>query len=87
MLAMPMMVNPGFEVAKIKESRAPRKDFPLWGREDEREALLEIATAMCFLNSGADLLMMYHPAGRSHPEAQDRRNDVLSASEVTTKWQ
>jgi acetyl-CoA synthase len=61
MLAMPMMVNPGFEVSKVKESRAPRKDFPLWGSEDEREGLLEIATSMCYLNSGADLLVVYHP--------------------------
>ncbi len=61
MLAMPMMVNTGFEVSKVKESRAPRKDFPLWGDEEEREALLEIATSMCYLNSGADLLIVYHP--------------------------
>jgi acetyl-CoA synthase len=61
MLAVPMMVNPGFEVSKVKESRAPRKDFPLWGSEDEREGLLEIATSMCYLNSGADLLVVYHP--------------------------
>jgi acetyl-CoA synthase len=61
MLAMPMIVTPGFEVARIKESRAPRKDFPSWGPEDERGALLEIATAMSLLNAGADLLVMYHP--------------------------
>ena len=28
MLAMPMIVNPGFEVSKVKESRAARKTFP-----------------------------------------------------------
>jgi acetyl-CoA synthase len=61
MLAMPMISNPGFEVSKIKESRALRQDFPLWGSEDEREALLEIATAMSYLNAGADLLVVYHP--------------------------
>jgi acetyl-CoA synthase len=61
MLAMPMIVNPGFEVSKVKESRAPRKDFPLWGKEEEREALLEIAAAMSYLNAGADLLVVYHP--------------------------
>jgi acetyl-CoA decarbonylase/synthase complex subunit delta len=61
MLAMPMISNPGFEVAKIKESRALRQDFPLWGDEEQREALLEIATAMTYLNSGADLLVVYHP--------------------------
>jgi acetyl-CoA synthase len=61
MLAMPMIVNPGFEVSKVKESRAPRKDYPLWGSEDEREALLEIATSASYLNAGADLLVVYHP--------------------------
>jgi acetyl-CoA decarbonylase/synthase, CODH/ACS complex subunit delta len=61
MLAMPMLVNPGWEVARTKESRAPKGDFPLWGREEERGALLEIATAVSFLNCGADLLVMYHP--------------------------
>jgi acetyl-CoA decarbonylase/synthase complex subunit delta len=61
MLAVPMIVNPGFEVSKIKESRALRQDFPLWGDEEQREALLEISTAMSYLNSGADLLVLYHP--------------------------
>jgi acetyl-CoA decarbonylase/synthase complex subunit delta len=61
MLAMPAMVGTGFEIAKIKESRAARKDFPLWGDEEEREPLLEIATAMTYLNSGADLLVVHHP--------------------------
>jgi acetyl-CoA decarbonylase/synthase complex subunit delta len=61
MLAMPMISMPGYEVARTKESRAPRADFPLWGPEQERGALLEIATAMSFLNAGADLLVLYHP--------------------------
>jgi len=61
MLAMPMLVTPGYEVARTKESRAAQKDFPRWGPEAERGALLEIATAMSLLNAGADLLIMYHP--------------------------
>ena len=61
MLAMPMMATPGFEVAKIKESRAPVAEFPQWGAIRDRGALLEIATAMSLLNAGADLLIMYHP--------------------------
>jgi len=61
MLALPMISNPGYEVARTKESRASQKDFPLWGRAEERGALLEIATAMSLMNSGADLLVMYHP--------------------------
>ena len=61
MLAMPMLVTPGFEVWRTKESRAPMSSFPLWGPDDERGALLEIATATALLNAGADLLILYHP--------------------------
>jgi CO dehydrogenase/CO-methylating acetyl-CoA synthase complex beta subunit/CO dehydrogenase/acetyl-CoA synthase delta subunit len=61
MLAMPILGTPGFEVAKIKESKASESAFPLWGPEAERGALLEIATAMSLLNAGTDLLIMYHP--------------------------
>ena len=61
MLAMPMISTPGWEVARTKEARAPKRDFPLWGAEGERGALLEIATAVSFLNAGADLLVLYHP--------------------------
>lgn len=61
MLAMPMLATPGYEIAKTKESKAPVSAFPLWGPENERGALLEIATAMSMLNAGTDLLVMYHP--------------------------
>src|SRR5450759_3181556 len=61
MLAMPMISTPGWEVARTKEARAPKRDFPLWGAEGERGALLEIATSVTFLNAGADLLVMHHP--------------------------
>ncbi|MHB1457780.1 MAG: acetyl-CoA decarbonylase/synthase complex subunit delta, partial [Armatimonadota bacterium] len=61
MLAMPMLATPGYEIAKTKESKAPVSAFPLWGSENERGALLEIATAMSMLNAGTDLLVMYHP--------------------------
>ena len=53
--------HPGYEVAKIKESKAPMSEFPLWGRKSERGALMEIATAMSLMNAGADMLIMYHP--------------------------
>jgi len=61
MLAMPMISTPGWECARTKEARAPKRDFPLWGAEAERGALLEIATAVTFLNAGADLLVLHHP--------------------------
>jgi acetyl-CoA synthase len=75
MLAMPMIGNVGFEVACIKESRAPQSEFPHWGPDTARGPLLEIATAMALLNSGADLLIMYHPEA---VRTVDRKIDEMS---------
>jgi acetyl-CoA synthase len=38
MLAMPMIVSPGQECAKIKELRASEKDMPVWGDLSKRAA-------------------------------------------------
>jgi acetyl-CoA decarbonylase/synthase complex subunit delta len=77
MLAMPMMVNAGFEVARTKESKAPAKDNPLWGDEKERGALIEIATATSLLNAGADLLVLDHPVA---VRAMRQKIDEMTAS-------
>ncbi|MHB9036244.1 MAG: acetyl-CoA decarbonylase/synthase complex subunit alpha/beta [Armatimonadota bacterium] len=61
MLAMPIIGTPGYEVSKIKESKADESAFPLWGPEKDRGALLEIATAMSLINAGSDIVVMYHP--------------------------
>jgi len=61
MLAQPMIVAPGQETAKTKESKAPEKDFPQWGQIDRRTAAWELATAVNLLYAGADVLIMYHP--------------------------
>lgn len=61
MLSFPMLVTPGHECAKVKESRAPEKEYPDWGGEKNRGAYWEIATAMSLLVAGADLLIMAHP--------------------------
>jgi len=60
-LASPMIVSPGQECAKIKECRAPEKDFPAWGDLGRRAALWELATAVPLLYAGASILVMYHP--------------------------
>ena len=60
-LAFPMMVSVGQEAWKTKESRAPEADFPLWGDVARRAVLWEIQTAMPFILSGADLLILNHP--------------------------
>ena len=61
MLAFPMLINPGYESAMVKEARAPQAEYPEWGVEEVRGAYWEIATAMSLLAAGAELLIMYHP--------------------------
>lgn len=61
MLAFPMLITPGYECLKVKESRAPEKDYPEWGEEKLRGPYWETATAMSLLVAGADLLIMAHP--------------------------
>jgi acetyl-CoA decarbonylase/synthase complex subunit delta len=61
MMAFPMLVNPGYESFRVKETRAPEKDYPDWGNLSFRGAYWEIGTAMSLLAAGADLLILYHP--------------------------
>jgi acetyl-CoA synthase len=61
MLAGPLIVSPGQESAKIKESKALEADFPEWGSLSRRAALWELGTAMGLLQAGADILIMYNP--------------------------
>jgi acetyl-CoA decarbonylase/synthase complex subunit delta len=61
MLAQPMIVSPGQEVAKTKEAKAGEKEFPAWGDLAKRAAAWELSTAVNLLYAGADVLIMYHP--------------------------
>ena len=61
MLAFPMLINPGYETFRVKESRTPEDTFPEWGNLAERGIYWETATAMSLLIAGAELLIMYHP--------------------------
>jgi acetyl-CoA decarbonylase/synthase complex subunit delta len=61
MLAFPMLANPGYESFRIKETRAPEKDYPDWGDIKERGVYWEIATSMSLLIAGAEILIMFHP--------------------------
>lgn len=61
MLASPMLGNPGRETFQVKESRVSEKEYPTWGKAEERGIYWETATAMSLLMTGADLLIMYHP--------------------------
>ena len=61
MLRMPMMITPGRESSLSKESQAPEKDFPKWGRSELRTEYWETAMAMSLLLAGTELMVMYHP--------------------------
>jgi CO dehydrogenase/CO-methylating acetyl-CoA synthase complex beta subunit/CO dehydrogenase/acetyl-CoA synthase delta subunit len=61
MLAAPIIVAPGPECAKTKESKATEADFPAWGDLARRAAAWELATATSLLYAGADILIMYNP--------------------------
>lgn len=61
MLAFPMLINPGHESFRVKETWASEQDYPDWGNLEQRAAYWEIATAMSLLVTGAELLIMYHP--------------------------
>jgi acetyl-CoA decarbonylase/synthase complex subunit delta len=61
MLAFPMLINPGYECSKVKESRAAEADYPDWGDPELRSAYWEITTTMSLLSAGAQLIIMHHP--------------------------
>lgn len=57
-LAMPMICFINVETWRVKESKA---DNPLWGDLKKRGPIWEAATAVAFLQAGADILVMSHP--------------------------
>jgi acetyl-CoA decarbonylase/synthase complex subunit delta len=61
MLAFPMLGNPGYETALIKEARTPEAEIPDWGCLEKRLIHWETATAMSLLVAGTELLILYHP--------------------------
>jgi acetyl-CoA synthase len=76
MLAGPLIVAPGQECAKVKESKAAEKDFPAWGDLGKRAVQWELTTALGMLHAGADLFIMYHPdAVRELKQAIERMMD------------
>lgn len=57
----PMLADVGMYVWKIKETQALEADLPMWGELAPRGVLWEAATAVSFVISGAELLIMRHP--------------------------
>jgi len=61
MTQQPMMVTPGFEAWKAKESKVGDGVPDTWGDWAERGIHWETLTAMALVESGADIIVLRHP--------------------------
>ncbi len=61
MTQLPMLVTPGFEAWKTKESKVGTDVPAEWGNWQERAINWETLTAVSLLESGADILVLRHP--------------------------
>jgi acetyl-CoA decarbonylase/synthase complex subunit delta len=61
MTQQPMLVNPGEETWKVKESKVGEGVPENWGDWRKRALNWEALTATTLVQSGADLLILRHP--------------------------
>ena len=61
MTQLPMLVTPGFEAWKTKESKVGSGVPEEWGDWMARAINWETLTAVTLLESGADILILRHP--------------------------
>jgi CO dehydrogenase/acetyl-CoA synthase delta subunit len=62
MTQMPIVANLGREAWRTKEARVTEDEEPAWGDAEKRGVLWEASTATTLALSGADVLVMRHPA-------------------------
>jgi acetyl-CoA decarbonylase/synthase complex subunit delta len=61
MTQLPMIVTPGFEAWKTKESKVGEGVPHEWGDWESRAINWEVTTAVALLESGADIIVLRHP--------------------------
>jgi acetyl-CoA decarbonylase/synthase complex subunit delta len=61
MTQQPMLVNPGYEAWKVKESKVGEGVPENWGDWKRRALEWEAITATTLIHSGADILVLQHP--------------------------
>jgi len=61
MMQLPMLVTPGFEAWKAKESKVGEGVPEAWGNWEKRAINWETLTAVTLLESGADVVVLRHP--------------------------
>lgn len=69
LLQQPVVVNIGKEIGRVKEAVSPDEDAPLWGRRAVRAPLWEAATAVAYMEAGAELFVMRNPEALAQAKA------------------
>ncbi len=78
MTQLPMIVTPGFESWKAKESKVGEGVPESWGDWKERALNWEMITTLALLESGADIVVLRHP--ESVKRAKIAINELMSKS-------
>lgn len=60
-MQVPLLANLGVDAWKAKEAKTPEEEMPAWGDAEKRGIIWEALTAMAFVISGANVLVMRHP--------------------------
>lgn len=80
MTQLPMIVTPGFEAWKTKESKVGAGMPEAWGKWEERAITWETLTAMTLVEAGADIVVLRHPD--SVRRVQTAIKDLFSIREM-----
>ena len=81
MTQLPMLVTPGFEAWKTKESKVGQDVPDEWGDWMERAINWETLTAVTLLESGADILVLRHPESVKRVKAAI--DDLMTVPELS----
>lgn len=80
MTQLPMIVTPGFEAWKTKESKVGAGMPEAWGKWEERAITWETLTSMTLVEAGADIVVLRHPD--SVQRVQTAIKDLFSIREM-----
>jgi len=80
MTQLPMLVNPGFEAWKTKESKVGEGVPDAWGSWAERGTHWETLTAVSLIEAGADVVVLRHPD--SLTRVKESIDELMTAESV-----
>jgi acetyl-CoA decarbonylase/synthase complex subunit delta len=80
MTQLPMIVTPGFEAWKAKESKVGEGTPQSWGEWSDRAVNWETLTCITLLESGADIVVLRHP--ESVRRVRVAINDLMAVPQI-----